>query len=139
MEGGLIITYCARCGAQNSEGARFCNYCGSPLEVKAAAPPGVTAPPYQPPYQPPYPPPQRSCESRPREQEECLGQTKIPGFIVFALIILLIAVFALIQWYIQVTYPTTYSTYSGLIWPVFGVVLALVLIIVWLVARPRAR
>ncbi len=68
-----------------------------------------------------------------------MGQTRVPGFVVFALIILLIAVFALVQWYVQVTYPSTYSTYSGVIWPVFGIVLALVLIGLWLVARPRPR
>ncbi len=68
-----------------------------------------------------------------------MGQSRIPGFIVFAVIILLIAVFALVQWYVQVTYPSTYTTYSGMIWPLFGIVLALVLIGVWLIARPRAR
>ncbi len=68
-----------------------------------------------------------------------MGQSRIPGFIVFAVIILLVAVAALIQWYIQVAYPAAYTTYSGVIWPVFGIVLALILIGVWLVARPRAR
>ena len=131
----MTIVYCTNCGVQNAPGARFCITCGTSLGVAAAVPPAPTAPPYQ----PPYAPPQRSCESRPREQEECLGQTRIPGFVVFALIILLIAVFALVQWWVQVTYPATFSTYSGLIWPVFGIVLALVLIGVWLVARPRAR
>jgi len=99
----------------------------------------VTAPPYQPPYQPPYPPaqPRQTCEQRPRQEEECLGQTRVPGLVVFAVIILMIGVFAVIQWVVEQTYPGT--NYSTLIWPIFGIVMALVLIGVWLVARPRVR
>ncbi len=131
----MTIVYCTNCGVQNAQGARFCLSCGASLGAGPAAPPAPAAPPYP----APYAQPQRSCENRPREQEECLGQSRVPGFIVFALIILLIAVFALVQWYVQVAYPSTYTTYSGVIWPVFGIVLALILIGVWLVARPRAR
>ncbi len=132
------MVYCTNCGSQNPQGARFCSNCAAPLALGTAVPPGAPAPP---PYQPPYAPPQprQSCESRPREQEECMGQSRVPGFIVFALIILLIGIFAVIQWYVQVAFPSTYSTYSGVIWPIFGIVLALFLIGVWLVARPRAR
>jgi hypothetical protein len=118
------------------QGARFCINCGSALDLKAPAPPGVTAPPpYQPPY--PYAQPRQTCEQRPRQEEECMGQTRVPGLVVFAVIILMIGVFAVIQWYVQETYPT--SNYANLIWPLFGIVMALVLIGVWLVARPRAR
>ena len=131
--------YCTRCGAPNPDGAKFCNSCASPLDLRAPAPPGVTAPPYQPPYQPPYPPaqPRQTCEQRPRQEEECLGQTRVPGLVVFAVIILMIGVFAVIQWVVEQTYPGT--NYSTLIWPIFGIVMALVLIGVWLVARPRVR
>jgi len=66
-----------------------------------------------------------------------MGQTRVPGLVVFAVIILMLGVFAVIQWYVQETYPTT--NYANLIWPLFGIALALVLIGVWLVARPRAR
>lgn len=131
----MTIVYCTNCGGQNAQGARYCNNCGAPLDIKAPAAPGVTAPPYQPPYAPPQP--RQTCEQRPREQEECLGQSRVPGFVVFALIILMIGVFALIQWWVQITYPAT--DYSGLIWPIFGIVAALVLIGVWVVARPRVR
>lgn len=52
---------CARCGAQNIEGNRFCQVCGTPLTaVGAGAPAAVAAPPgfAQPPgYQSPYYPP----------------------------------------------------------------------------------
>ena len=65
-----------------------------------------------------------------------MGQTRVPGFVVFALIILMVGVFALIQWVVDRTYS---GFYTGIIWPIFGIVLAVVLIGVWLVARPRAR
>ena len=66
-----------------------------------------------------------------------MGQSRVPGLVVFALIILMIGIFAVLQWWVQIVYPTT--NYSGLIWPIFGIVLALVLIGVWLVSRPRVR
>ena len=133
----MTIVYCTNCGAQNAPGARFCINCASPLDLKAPAPPGVTAPPYQPPYAPAQPArPSQSCEQRPHQQEECMGQTRVPGLVVLAVIILMIGVFAVIQWVVERTYGTTYT---GLIWPLFGIVLALVLIGVWLAVRPRVR
>ncbi len=65
-----------------------------------------------------------------------MGQSRIPGFVVFAIIILLVGVFALLQWWVQLTYGTNYA---NVVWPIFGIVLALVLIGVWAVARPRGR
>ena len=136
-EGGSITVYCIRCGAQNVEGARFCSYCAAPLDLTttpagAAAPP--SQPPAQPPYAPTYPPPQWV---RPRRaEEECMGQTRIPGLVIFALIILLIGVFALIQWLVQQTYG---STATGLVWPVFGIALGLLIIGVWALMRPPMR
>lgn len=65
-----------------------------------------------------------------------MGQSRIPGLVVLALIILMVGIFAVIQWYVQLTYGTDYS---GLIWPLFGIALALILIGVWALARPRAR
>lgn len=44
---------CARCGAQNPDGNRFCQACGTPLTAAAA---GIAAPPAGPPG-PPGPPP----------------------------------------------------------------------------------
>lgn len=127
------MIYCTSCGAQNVEGARFCNYCGSPLELKAAAAPAAAAPPSQPPYAPaqaPFPPPQWARGRR--AEEECLGQTRIPGLVILALIILLVAIFSLIQWFVERTYGTTAT---GFIWPFFGIAVALLLIGVWMIAR----
>ena len=66
-----------------------------------------------------------------------MGQTRVPGLVIFAVIILMIGVFAVIQWVVEQTYPGT--NYTNLIWPIGGIVAALVLIGVWLVARPRVR
>ncbi len=130
----MTIVYCTKCGGQNLQGARFCNNCGAPLEVKAPAPPGVTAPPYQPPYAPRQP--RQTCEERPRQEEECMGQSRLPGLVVLAIIILMVGIFGVIQWLVQEAYG---STYSGVVWPIFGIALALILIGIWALARPRAR
>jgi hypothetical protein len=45
---------CARCGAQNPDGNRFCQACGTPLTAAAA---GIAVPPAAPPAAPPGPPP----------------------------------------------------------------------------------
>lgn len=65
-----------------------------------------------------------------------MGQSRIPGFVVFAIIILLVGIFAVIQWYVDRTYG---ATYSGIIWPIFGIAVALVLLGLWAVTRGRAR
>lgn len=65
-----------------------------------------------------------------------MGQTRIPGLVVLAVIILLVGVFGVIQWFVERTYGTSYS---GVIWPIFGIAVALILIGVWVVARPRVR
>lgn len=65
-----------------------------------------------------------------------MGQTRIPGLVVFAIIILLLGAFGVIQWIVERTYGTTYS---GVIWPLFGIAVALILIGVWAAARSRVR
>ncbi len=65
-----------------------------------------------------------------------MGQSRIPGFVVFAVIILLVGIFAVIQWYVDRTYA---GTYSGIIWPIFGITVALVLLGIYAVTRSRAR
>lgn len=65
-----------------------------------------------------------------------MGQSRVPGLVILALIILMVGVFAVIQWAVERTYGTVYT---GLIWPLFGIIAALVLIGVWVAARPRAR
>ena len=127
------MIYCTRCGAQNVDGSRFCNYCASPLDVKASAPPGGAAPPSQQPYAPPQPPflsPQWARGRRP--EEECLGQTRVPGVVILALIIILIGVFAMIQWVWERTYG---AASSGLVWAGFAVAVGVLMISVWAFAR----
>ncbi len=130
----MVIAYCTNCGAQNPQGARFCNNCSAPLDLRATVPPGAAPPPQ--PYAPQQPRGSQMCESRPKQEEECMGQTRIPGFVVFAIIILMVGIFALIQWVVERTYGTTYS---AVVWPIFGIAVALVLIGVWALTRPRVR
>lgn len=127
------MVYCTRCGAQNVEGSRFCNNCASPLDLKAPVPPAVAGPPSQQPYAPPQPPYVYQPWARGRRpEEECMGQTRVPGLVIFALIIMLIGVFAIIQWAVEQTYGTA-ST--GLIWAIFAVAVGVLMISVWAFTR----
>ncbi len=65
-----------------------------------------------------------------------MGQRRIPGFVVFALIILVLGVFGIIQWTVERAYGTTYTP---VVWAVFGIAVALLLIAVWAFTRPRVR
>ncbi len=65
-----------------------------------------------------------------------MGQSRVPGLVVFAVIVLMLGVFGVVQWVVDRTYG---STYSGVVWPIFGIAVALILISVWALARPRAR
>jgi len=65
-----------------------------------------------------------------------MGQTRVPGLVVLAIIILMVGVFGLIQWVVTRTYGTSYAE---VVWPIFGIAVALVLIGVFLVSRPRVR
>ncbi len=65
-----------------------------------------------------------------------MGQSRVPGLVILALIILMAGIFAVVQWIVERAYGTTYS---GVIWPIFGIALALLLIGVWVLTRPRVR
>lgn len=65
-----------------------------------------------------------------------MGQTRIPGIVVLALIILLFAVFSIFQWIVERTAGTTWS---GLVWPFFGIALAFLIIVIWVLTRTAPR
>lgn len=65
-----------------------------------------------------------------------MGQSRIPGIVILALIILLVGIFSLLQWMVQQTYG---SDASNLVWPFFGIAVALLLIGLWALTRSAPR
>ncbi len=115
------MVYCTSCGTQNPEGAKFCNDCGASLKGGTGArAPG--APTY--------------ARSRRRAEEECLGQTRVPGIVIFAIFIILISVYTLLLWLLEVTYNTTFP--DSLRWAGFAIILGIFIILVWAVGRRPA-
>ena len=99
--------------------------------------PAQVSAPQPPPYAYPPRPRQDDCFGQKSGEDQCLGQTRIPGLIVIAVIVVLVGVFSLLQWILQQTYPSLSGTVSSGIFLILG---GVVIIVLWLVLRrPRPR
>lgn len=128
------MTYCTRCGANNPANAKYCSNCATPLDVG----PGPIAPPGSSPQPPPYAygprPRQEECFQQKSGEDQCLGQSRVPGLVVVAIIIVLIGVFSLVNWLLQQVYSVSSTVSSG----IFLVLGGVAIIVLWLaLRRPR--
>ncbi len=132
------MAYCTRCGVDNPANAKFCMNCAAPLEVGPGPMPAQVSTPSPPPYA--YPPRQRQGDCFGQQQpgqDQCLGQSRIPGLVVLAILIILVGIFSLVNWIVQTSYPTIAGTVTSGVFLILG---GFVIIVLWLVLRrPRPR
>jgi len=99
--------------------------------------PAQVSTPQPPPYAYPARPRQDECFGQKQGEDQCLGQSRIPGLVVLAVIIILIGIFSLLQWILQTSYPGLSGTVTSGIFLVLG---GFIIIVLWLVLRkPRPR
>ncbi len=131
------MVYCTRCGADSPANAKFCMNCAAPLDVGTGPMPAQMPSPQPPPYA--YPPRRRQddCFGERGGEDQCFGQSRIPGLVVLAILIILVGVFSLLQWIIQTSYPTISGTVTSGVFLILG---GAVIIVLWLaLRRPRPR
>ena len=119
------MTYCSQCGTNNPPNVRFCNNCAAPMDVARG------------PVSPQMPSPAPAAYPAPRREEECFGQSRVPGFVIFAVILILIGVFSLLQWMLVDVFRVSMPGNS--VWPMFAIALGILIIILWAVARRPGR
>ncbi len=129
--------YCSRCGSDNPANAKFCMNCAAPLDI------GPGPVPSQMPAQPPrygYPPRRRedACFGEPKGEDQCFGQSRLPGIVVFAIIIIFLGVFSLLRWIVEQAYGSAIA--DATYWGVFALALGVLIIVLWaILRRPRPR
>lgn len=116
--------------------ARFCMNCAASLDIaRGPVPPQMPTP-----APAPYAPRRKGgddCFGEPRGGSECFGQSRIPGIVVFAIIILLLGVFSLLQWILREVYP---NIPGETVWGMFAIAIGILIIGLWyFLRRPRPR
>ncbi len=107
--------------------------CAAPLDVGVGPMPAQVSTPQPPPYAYPARPRQDECFGQKQGEDQCLGQSRVPGLVVLAVIVILAGLFAILQ----AVYPNLGGAASG---GIFLVVIGAVIIVLWLVLRrPRPR